>query len=244
MENLWFILVVYAISAGYIAFELQALGNKLKLYERNLSEIKNQESAARKENEHIWKTISRFEKQIEDIRMELKTHNDQEKNKIEEFQKELLRLNWQLKDSTSDLTSKLISERKGNDDFQKELARLDLQVKYLTREKMNNADLQWEIMRLQNKQEVTKIKMEKLDTDIKIRDDILKELDKKSKTFHDVLQNTVNEMEKLLEQVSTMDNQILDMSERIATLSRSEYHWLLKKKPVSFKRIKLNSYYM
>lgn len=109
---------------------------------------------------------------------------------------------------------------------------------------MNNADLQWEIMRLQNKQEVTKIKMEKLDTDIKIRDDILKELDKKSKTFHDVLQNTVNEMEKLLEQVSTMDNQILDMSERIATLSRSEYHWLLKKKPVSFKRIKLNSYYM
>lgn len=230
MENLWFILVVYAISAGYIAFELQALGNKLKLYERNLSEIKNQESAARKENEHIWKTISRFEKQIEDKRMELKTHNDQEKNRIEEFQKELLRLNWQLKDSTSDLTSKLISERKGNDDFQKELARLDLQVKYLTREKMNNADLQWEIMRLQNKQEVTKIKMEKLDTDIKIRDDILKELDKKSKTFHDVLQNTVNEMEKLLEQVSTMDNQILDMSERIATLSRSEYHWLLKKK--------------
>lgn len=38
-------------------------------------------------------------------------------------------------------------------------------------------------------------------------------------------------MEKLLEQVSTMDNQILDMSERIATLSRSEYHWLLKKNP-------------
>lgn len=106
MENLWFILAVCAISAGYIAFELQALGNKLKLYEHNLSEIKNQESAARKENEHIWKTISRFEKQIEDIRMELKTHNDQEKNKIEEIQKELLRLNWQLKDSTSDLTSK------------------------------------------------------------------------------------------------------------------------------------------
>lgn len=237
MENLWFILAVCAISAGYIAFELQALGNKLKLYEHNLSEIKNQESAARKENEHIWKTISRFEKQIEDIRMELKTHNDQEKNKIEEIQKELLRLNWQLKDSTSDLTSKLNGERKGNDDFQKELARLDLQVKYLTgeftsqlnREKMNNADLQREINRLQNKQEVTKIKMEKLDTDIKIRDDILKELDKKSKTFHDVLQNTVNEMEKLLRQVSTMDNQILDMSERITTLSISEYHWLLKK---------------
>lgn len=148
MENVWLILAVCAISAGYIVFELQALGNKLQLYEHNLSELKNQQSAERKENEHIWNTISRLEKQIE----------------------------------------------------------------------------------------VTKIKMEKLNTDIKNRDDILIDLDKKANSLRDVLQNTVNEMEKLLGQVASMDDQILDMRDRITTLSRSEYHWLLKKN-VSFKRI-------
>lgn len=148
MENVWLILAVCAISAGCIVFELQALGNKLQLYEHNLSELKYQQSAERKENEHIWKTISRLEKQIE----------------------------------------------------------------------------------------VTKIKMEKLNTDIKNRDDILIDLDKKANSLRDVLQNTVNEMEKLLGQVASMDDQILDMRDRITTLSRSEYHWLLKKN-VSFKRI-------
>lgn len=81
MENVWLILAVCVLSAGYIVFELQALGNKLKLYEHNLSELKNQQSAERKENEHIWNTISRLEKQIDDLRMEFKTQNDQEKTK-------------------------------------------------------------------------------------------------------------------------------------------------------------------
>lgn len=47
MENVWLILAVCVLSAGYIVFELQALGNKLKLYEHNLSELKNQQSAER-----------------------------------------------------------------------------------------------------------------------------------------------------------------------------------------------------
>lgn len=230
MENVWLILAVCAISAGYIVFELQALGNKLQLYEHNLSELKNQQSAERKENEHIWNTISRLEKQIEDLRVEFKTQNDQEKTKNEDFQKELIRLDWHLKDSTGDLTSKLNGERKETEDFRKELVRLDLQVKYLSgeftsqlnREKINNVDLQREIDRLQNKQDVTKIKMEKLDTDIKNRDDILKDLDKKENSLRDVLQNTVNEMEKLLGQVASMDDQILDMRDRITTLSRNQ----------------------
>lgn len=229
MENVWLILAVCVIPAGYIVFELQALGNKLKLYEHNLSELKNQQSAERKENEHIWNTISRLEKQIDDLRMEFKTQNDQEKTKNEDFQKELIRLEWQLKDSTRDLTSKLNVDRKGNEDFQRELVSL---VKHLSgeftsqlnREKMNIADLQREIDRLQNKQEVTKIKMEKLDTDVKTWDEILKELDKKANSLHDVLQKTVNEMQKLLGQVASMDDQILDLREIITTLSRSEYH--------------------
>lgn len=178
------IFAVCAISAGYVIFELHALNNKFKLYENNFSELKIQESAERKENEYIWNTISRLEKQIEDLRVEFKTQNDQEKTKNEDFQKELIRLDWHL---------------------------------------------QREIDRLQNKQEVTKIKMEKLNTDIKNRDDILKDLDKKANSLHDVLQNTVNEMEKLLGQVASMDDQILDLRDRITTLSRSEYHWLLKK---------------
>lgn len=89
---------------------------------------------------------------------------------------------------------------------------------------MNIADLQREIDRLQNKQEVTKIKMEKLDTDVKIRDDSLKDLDKKAISLHDVLEKTVTEMQKLLGQVTSMDDQILDLREIITTLSRSEYH--------------------
>lgn len=193
MENVWLILSVCVISAGYIVFELQALGNKLKLYEHNLSELKNQQSAERKENEHIWNTISRLEKQIDDLRMELK------------------------------------GDRKGNDE---EFVSLELHVKHLSgeftselnREKMNIADLQREIDRLQNKQEVTKIKMEKLDTDVKTSDEVLKELDKKANSLYDVLKNTVDEMQKLLGQVASMDDQILDLREIITTLSRSEYH--------------------
>lgn len=193
MENVWLILSVCVISARYIVFELQALGNKLKLYEHNLSELKNQQSAERKENEHIWNTISRLEKQIDDLRMELK------------------------------------GDRKGNDE---EFVSLELHVKHLSgeftselnREKMNIADLQREIDRLQNKQEVTKIKMEKLDTDVKTSDEVLKELDKKANSLYDVLQNTVDEMQKLLGQVASMDDQILDLREIITTLSRSEYH--------------------
>lgn len=193
MENVWLILSVCVISAGYIVFELQALGNKLKLYEHNLSELKNQQSAERKKNEHIWNTISRLEKQIDDLRMELK------------------------------------GDRKGNDE---EFVSLELHVKHLSgeftselnREKMNIADLQREIDRLQNKQEVTKIKMEKLDTDVKTSDEVLKELDKKANSLYDVLQNTVDEMQKLLGQVASMDDQILDLREIITTLSRSEYH--------------------
>lgn len=229
MENVWLILSVCVISAGYIVFELQALGNKLKLYEHNLSELKNQQSAERKENEHIWNTISRLEKQIDDLRMEFKTQNDQEKTKNEDFQKELIRLEWQLKDSTRVLTSMLNGDRKGNEE---EFVSLELHVKHLSgeftselnREKMNIADLQREIDRLQNKQEVTKIKMEKLDTDVKTRDEVLKELDKKANSLYDVLQNTVDEMQKLLGQVASMDDQILDLREIITTLSRSEYH--------------------
>lgn len=232
MENVWLILAVCVLSAGYIVFELQALGNKLKLYEQNLSELKNQQSAERKENEHIWNTISRLEKQIDDLRMEFKTQNDQEKTKNEDFQKELIRLEWQLKDSTRDLTSKLNGDRKGNEDFQKEFVSLELQVKHLSgeftsqlnREKMNIADLQREMDRLQNKQEVTKIKMEKLDTDVKTRDEVLKELDKQANSLHNILKNTVDEMQKLLGQVASMDDQILDLREIITTLSRSEYH--------------------
>lgn len=193
MENVWLILSVCVISAGYIVFELQALSNKLKLYEHNLSELKNQQSAERKENEHIWNTISRLEKQIDDLRMELK------------------------------------GDRKGNDE---EFVSLELHVKHLSgeftselnREKMNIADLQREIDRLQNKQEVTKIKMEKLDTDVKTSDEVLKELDKKANSLYDVLQNTVDEMQNLLGQVASMDDQILDLREIITTLSRSEYH--------------------
>lgn len=164
--------------------------------------------------------------------MEFKTQNDQEKTKNEDFQKELIRLEWQLKDSTRDLTSKLNGDRKGNEDFQKEFVSLELQVKHLSgeftsqlnREKMNIADLQREIDRLQNKQEVTKIKMEKLDTDVKTRDEVLKELDKQANSLHNILKNTVDEMQKLLGQVASMDDQILDLREIITTLSRSEYH--------------------
>lgn len=89
---------------------------------------------------------------------------------------------------------------------------------------MNIADLQREIDRLQNKQEVTKIKMEKLDTDVKTRDEVLKELDKQANSLHNILKNTVDEMQKLLGQVASMDDQILDLREIITTLSRSEYH--------------------
>lgn len=136
MENVWLILGLLVIPAGYVVFELYAFNDKFKWCEHNLKELKRQVSAEKKKTEDFWNTISKLEKQIEDFRTESKSQVDREKSKTEDFQKELLRLDWQMNDSTEDLISTLNDEKKKNEDLQKE------------------------INRLQNKQEVTKVKME------------------------------------------------------------------------------------
>lgn len=60
--------------------------------------------------------------------------------------------------------------------------------------------------------------MEKLDTDVKSRDDISRDLDKKANSLHDVLQNTVNEMQKLQGKVASMDDRIYDLREIIISI--------------------------
>lgn len=184
MENAWLILALLVIPAGYVVFELHAFNDKLKWCEHNLSKLKSQVSAEEKKNEHFLNTISKLEKQIEDLRTESKSHMDREKSKSEDLQKELLRLDLQMKDSARDLISTLNEEKKKTEDLQKE------------------------INRLQNKQEVTKIKIEKTETDVKTRDDVLKDLDDKASSLHDALQNTVEEMQKLVRHVTKMDKEM------------------------------------
>lgn len=181
MENAWLILALLVIPAGYVVFELHAFNDKLKWCDNNLSKLKSQVSAAEKKNEHFW---NKLEKQIEDLRTESKSHMDREKSKSEDLQKELLRLDLQMKDSARDLISTLNEEKKKTEDLQKE------------------------INRLQNKQEVTKIKMEKIETDVKTRDDVLKDLDDKASSLHDALQDTVEEMQKLVRHVTDMDEEM------------------------------------
>lgn len=184
MENAWLILALLVIPAGYVVFELHAFNDKLKWCEHNLSKLKSQVSAEEKKNEHFLNTISKLEKQIEDLRTESKSHMDREKSKSEDLQKELLRLDLQMKDSARDLISTLNEEKKKTEDLQKE------------------------INRLQNKQEVTKIKIEKTENDVKTRDDVLKDLDDKASSLHDALQNTVEEMQKLVRHVTKMDKEM------------------------------------
>lgn len=126
-------------------------------------------------------TISKLEKQIEDLRTESQSHMDREKSKSADLQKELLRLDLQMKDSTRDLISTL------------------------NEEKMKIEDLHKELNRLQNKQVVTEIKMGKTENDVKTRDDVLKDLDYKASSLYDALKNTVEEIQKLVRHVTNMD---------------------------------------
>lgn len=112
MENAWLILALLVIPAGYVVFELHAFNDKLKWCEHNLSKLKSQVSAEEKKNEHFLNTISKLEKQIEDLRTESKSHMDREKSKSEDLQKELLRLDLQMKDSARDLISTINEEKK------------------------------------------------------------------------------------------------------------------------------------
>lgn len=187
MENAWLILALLVIPAGYIVFELHAFNDELKWCEHILSKLKSQVSSEEKKNEHFLNTISKLEKQIEDLRTESQSHMDREKSKSEDLQKELLRLDLQMKDSTRDLISTL------------------------NEEKMKIEDLHKELNRLQNKLVVTEIKMGKTETDVKTRDDVLKDLDDKASSLHNALQDTVEEIQKLVWHVTNMDAEMQDL---------------------------------
>lgn len=78
--------------------------------------------------------------------------------------------------------------------------------------KNENEVLRLEINRLQHQLELYKVKIGILNTDIRNRDDFLKDIDKGARLFHEELKNTVKQMDKLVEHVATMDKQIEDMS--------------------------------
>lgn len=78
--------------------------------------------------------------------------------------------------------------------------------------KNENEVLRLEINRLQHQLELNKVKTGILNTDLKSRDDFLKDIDKAARLFHEELKNTVKQMDKFVEQMKIMDKQIEDMS--------------------------------
>lgn len=78
--------------------------------------------------------------------------------------------------------------------------------------KNENEVLRLEINRLQHQQELSNVKIRSLNTDLKNRDDFLKDIDKGAKLFHEELKNTVKQMDRLVEHVKIMDEQMEDMS--------------------------------
>lgn len=78
--------------------------------------------------------------------------------------------------------------------------------------KNENEVLRLEINRLQHQLELNKVKTGILNTELKSRDDFLKDIDKGARLFHEELKNTVKQMDKFVEQVKIMDKQIEDMS--------------------------------
>lgn len=87
MENVWLILGLLVIPAGYVVFELYAFNDKFKWCEHNLKELKRQVSAEKKKNEDFWNTISKLEKQIEDFRTETKVKWIEKKVKLKIFKR-------------------------------------------------------------------------------------------------------------------------------------------------------------
>lgn len=86
--------------------------------------------------------------------------------------------------------------------------------------KNENEALRLEINRLQHQQELSKVKLESLNTDLKNRDDFLKDIDKGSRLFHEELKNTVKQMDKFVEHVKNMDKQIENMSKEFKFVYR------------------------
>lgn len=72
--------------------------------------------------------------------------------------------------------------------------------------KNENEALRLEINRLQHQQELSKVKIKSLNTDLKNRDDFLKDIDKGSRLFHEELKNTVKQMDKFVEHVKIWTN--------------------------------------
>lgn len=86
--------------------------------------------------------------------------------------------------------------------------------------KNENEALRLEINRLQHQQELSKVKIESLNTNLKNRDDFLKDIDKGSRLFHEELKNTVKQMDKFVEHVKNMDKQIENMSKEFKFVYR------------------------
>lgn len=97
---------------------------------------------------------------------------------------------------------------------------LKSQVKVL---KYENEFLRLEINRLQHQQELSKDKMVILNTDLKKRDDILKDIEKEARFVHDKLKNTAIQLDKLAKQVTVMDRQIQSMSKEFNNWSKSKH---------------------
>lgn len=86
--------------------------------------------------------------------------------------------------------------------------------------KNENEVLRLEINRLQHQQELSNVKIRSLNTDLKNRDDFLKDIDKGARLFHEELKNTVKQMDRLVEHVKIMDEQMEDMSKEFKFIYR------------------------
>lgn len=86
--------------------------------------------------------------------------------------------------------------------------------------KYENEFLRLEINRLQHQQELSKDKMVILNTDLKKRDDVLKDIEKEARFVHEELKNTAIQLDKLAKQVTVMDRQIQSMSKEFNNWSK------------------------
>lgn len=79
---------------------------------------------------------------------------------------------------------------------------------------------------MRHQQKLSEEKIGTLITDLKNRDEFLKDIDKRTSLFHEMLKNTLNQMNELVEHVEIMDKQIKDISKELCVnMEFSIFSW-------------------
>ena len=171
-------------------------------HEYDLNVVLRQGNAVKEENENLRKDLDRLQLRQEIAKLKMDAFSDYSKTNDDT-----------LKDLHNDMDF-LLQSRREQENNMNDLMR---QGKAIIEE---NENLRKELDRLQLQQEIAKIKMDAFSDYSKTNDDTLKDMKKGFLFFKDELfRDTLKEIQRLLNQVTKMDEEISKLGEKYEAVS-------------------------